>query len=427
MTRPEQASSYYAASANQAPEYPPLEGEIPADVCVVGAGFTGLSAALHLVERGYTVAVLEARRVGWGASGRNGGQMLVGYAPDMARTAKLVGPVDAKRLWRLGLEAVELVRQRVRRHGIRCDLKPGHMLAAAKSRHLDHLARMAALMSGSYGYDRLRLLARDEVALMLGSERFAGALLDSGGGHLHPLNYALGLAEAAATAGAQIFEASRVDRLDRDGAAATVQSARGAVKARYVVLAGNAYLGELVPAIRTRIMPVATYMIATEPLGEQRARQLIRDDICVSDSNFVLDYFRLSADHRMLFGGRVSYGRLAPPGLARAMRRTMLRTFPQLEEAGIDFVWGGNVAITANRLPHFGRLGSHVFFAHGYSGHGVALSGLAGKLIAEAIGGTAERFDVFSRIPHRRFPGGRALRTPILAAAMLYYRLRDLL
>ncbi len=427
MREPRHTPSYYAATANPSPDHPQLEGDADADVCVVGAGFTGLSTALHLAESGYRVIVLEAQRVGWGASGRNGGQLIVGYAPGMVRTGRLVGAEDARRLWRLGVEAAEVVRMRVARHDIRCDLKPGYMLAAAKPGHMEQLARAATLLGESFDYDKLRLVAAAELGEMLGTKRYAGGLMNYAGGHLHPLNYALGLARAATAAGARIFEASPVERLDGGPSRAVLRTAAGSVSADHVVLAGNAYLGRLAPSIRSRVMPVGTYMIATEPLGERRARELVRDDICVSDTRFVLDYFRLSADHRMLYGGRVSYTTLAPPDIGRAMRRTMLRTFPQLADARVDFAWGGNVAITANRLPHFGRLEGNVFFAQGFSGQGVALTSLAGKLIAEAIAGTAERFDVFARIRHRGFPGGPALGPALLAAAMLYYRLRDLM
>jgi gamma-glutamylputrescine oxidase len=288
------------------------------------------------------------------------------------------------------------------------------------------LAREAALVADAFGYPGMRLVGPEEVRTMVGSARFAGGLFDADAGHLHPLNYCLGLAEAALAAGARIFEASRVTRLDA-GAAPSLRTAGGLVRAGHVVLAGNAYMAGLAPAIERHILPIGTYILATQPLGEARARRLIPGDIAVSDSNFVLDYFRCSADHRLLFGGRVSYTGREPRDLAGVMRRRMLRTFPELTDVGVHSVWGGQVDITWNRMPDFGRIGPAVWYAQGFSGQGLALTTLAGALLAEAISGSMERFDLFARIPHRPFPGGLRLRRPLLALAMLWYRLRDLL
>lgn len=418
-------NSWYAATAHPAPERRALEDDHACDVCVVGGGYTGLSAALHLAERGYSVALLEAERVGWGASGRNGGQIVTGYNPSMSTLARWVGAEDARRLWELGEEAKSLLAERVERHAIDCDLRWGYLFAALKPRQDRELAAMEREWREDHGYGKARRVGRQEMRRLVASELYTGGLVDEGSGHLHPLNYALGLARAAEAAGVRIFEASRAVRIDR-GAAPVVHTAAGRVSARFVILAGNAHLGGLVPEIRSRIMPVATYILATEPLGEVRARSLIPSGFAVADVNFVLNYYRLTPDHRLLFGGGVSYSGRDAPGLAPRLRATMLRCFPQLADARTEHFWGGHVAITMNRTPHLGRVEPNILFAHGYSGHGVALSGLAGKLMAEAVAGTAERFDVFARIPHRRFPGG-PLRTPMLVTAMMWYRLRDLL
>lgn len=417
--------SWYADTAAPQPDLPALAGEITCDVCVVGGGYTGLSTALNLAERGYDVVLLEAARIGWGASGRNGGQIVSGYNASMATLEGWVGKDDARHLWQMAEEAKDIVRDRVTRHAIDCDLRWGYLLAALKRRQMAELAGHLEDW-GRYGYDRLRLVDREEIGSMVATTRYVGGLLDEGSGQIHPLNYALGLARAAREAGVRLFEGSRVERLET-GNVPAAHTGGGTVRARYLVLAGNAYLGSLIPELAGKIMPVATYILATEPLGADRARALIPSGLAVADINFVLNYYRLSPDHRMLFGGGVSYSGLDRPDLRTAMRRTMLRFFPQLQDARIDYCWGGHVAITANRTPHFGRIGPNTFFAHGFSGHGVALTGLAGKLMAEAVAGTAERFDVFARIPHRRFPGGRWLRTPTLVAAMTWYRLRDLL
>jgi gamma-glutamylputrescine oxidase len=424
MQRPQHVTSYYAATAIGAPDCPALEGPVEADVCVIGAGYTGVSTALNLAERGYSVVVLEAARIGWGASGRNGGQICSGYSPSMRKIAGWVGIEDAKRLWDMAEEAKAIIRDRVARHGIPCDLKPGYLLGAAKPQDLDELKAEIDLLHQRHGYNEARLVSRDDIRSLVATDIYHGGMYDAGGGHLHPLNYNLGLARAAITAGAKIFEGSRVERIDF-AARPTAHTASGSVTARHLVLCGNAYMGDLVPSIRRKIMPVGTYIATTQTLGDNRARALIPSDAAISDTKFVLDYYRLTADHRLLFGGRVSYTTLPPANLGQAMRRTMLSVYPELTDVTFERVWGGNVAITVERTPHIGRLGGNVYFAHGFSGMGVALTGVAGKVIAEAIAGTAERFDVFARLPHTTFHGGKLLRTPMLALAMLWYRMRD--
>lgn len=430
MTFPRHVRSWYADTANPHPEHPALDGALDealaCDVCVVGGGYTGLTTALELAERGYGVVLLEAERVGWGASGRNGGQVITGYNKSMGQIEARMGAADARLLWELGEEAKAQLRDRVERHGIRCSLTWGHVLAALKGRHMVELAGMERELRDGYGYTAARRLDRTQLAEFVRGRGYLGGLYDAGSGHLHPLNYALGLADACVAAGVRIFEDSRVLSI-ATGDAPEAVTARGRVRARFLVLAGNAYLGGLAPALAAKTMPVATYIIATEPLGAERAHALLPRDVAVSDMNFVLNYFRRTPDHRLLFGGGVSYSGRDLPGLEAGMRRKMLHVFPDLEGARVSHVWGGRVAITDNRLPHLGRLGPTTWFAHGYSGHGVALAGIAGRVIAEAVAGTAERFDVFARIPHRSFPGGRAFRTPALVLAMLWFRLRDLL
>jgi gamma-glutamylputrescine oxidase len=424
MQRPEHVPSYYAATAIGVPDCPTLSGSVEADVCVIGAGYTGISTALNLAERGYSVVVLEAARIGWGASGRNGGQICSGYSPSMRKIAGWVGVDDAKRLWNMAEEAKAIIRERVRRHDIPCDLKPGYLLGAVKPRDIPELQAEVELLVERHGYTAARLVGCDEIRSMVATDIYHGGVYDADGGHVHPLNYNLGLARAALAAGARIYEGSVVERI-AFGSNPIAHTAGGAVKARYVVLCGNAYMGDLVPSIRRKIMPVGTYIATTEALGDNRARALIPSDAAVSDTKFVLDYYRLTADHRLLFGGRVSYTTLPPANLTQAMRRTMLSVYPHLTDVSFEYVWGGNVAITVERTPHLGRIDGNVYYAHGFSGMGLALTGVAGKVVAEAIAGTAERFDVFARLPHTTFHGGKLLRTPMLALAMLWYRLRD--
>jgi gamma-glutamylputrescine oxidase len=420
-------ASYYAASARAAPERPALAGSAMADVCVVGGGIAGWSAALHLAERGFRVVLLEDHRIGWGASGRSGAQAIHGVAAGQGKLERLLGPAGARTVWDVSVEALALMRELIQRYSIDCDWTDGYMLAAVKERHVRELRAELTDLRTNYAYPSVRYLEREELRAVLDTDRYPGALYDSNSGHLHPLNYTLGLAAAAESRGAQIFEGTRAVSFQANGPSVRVVTAQGEVRARDLVLCGNVYLGDTAPSLTSKIMAVATYIVATEPLGQARARQLIANNAAVSDMNWVLDYFRRSADHRLLFGGRVNYSGLRSFDAPSATRARMLKVFPQLADVKIEYSWGGDVDITLNRAPHFGRLAPNVYFLQGFSGHGIALTGIAGKLVAQAIAGTAERFDVFARIPHGNFPGGAALRRPALVLAMLYYRLKDLL
>jgi gamma-glutamylputrescine oxidase len=422
----EHVESYYAASANPAPLREPLRGELSADVCVIGGGIAGCSTALHLAERGLRVVLLEGKRIAWGASGRSGGQALFGFAAGQDKLVAQVGRADAKRMFDISVEALDLLKERVARHAIDCDLHWGQMHVAIKPRHETELKAWQEELAADYGYTSLRWVARDEVRSLLATERYIGGLYDTRSGHLHPLNYTLGLAAAAENAGVLIHEDSQVVRLGH-GDTVTVHTAEGIVRAKHVALCCNAYMDELSPKLRARIMPVGTYIVATEPLGQAHIEVLMRENIGVTDVNWVLDYFRRSADHRLLFGGRVSYSGLDPLNTERATRARMLKVFPQLEDVKIEYAWGGYVDITMSRAPDFGRLAPNVYYLQGFSGHGIALTGMAGRLVAESIAGQAERFDLFTKLEHRDFPGGRALRTPALVLAMLWFRLKDLL
>lgn len=419
--------SWYAASTPPQPPRPALQGDVDTDICVIGGGIAGCSTALHLAERGYRVVLLEAHRVGWGASGRSGAQAIPGIACGQHKLQALVGDADARRIWDVSVEGLRLQRELIARHGIDCDLRTGQMHVAIKPRQERELREEVATLHGEYGYDSVRMVEREELRSILASDRYIAGTYDSAGGHLHPLKYTQGLAAAAERAGVRIFEDSRALAYARVAGTLEVTTATGRVRCRSLALCGNAWLGPFAPALSRKIMGVGTYIVATQPLGAERAAALIRNDAAVTDINWVIDYFRRSADHRLLFGGRVSYSGLDPLGTRRATRARMLAVFPQLADADIEHAWGGYVDITMNRAPHFGRLEPDVYFLQGFSGHGIALTGVAGKLLAEAIGGTAERFDLFARIPHRDFPGGAALRRPALVLAMLWYRMRDLL
>ncbi len=419
--------SYYSATASPDAALPALIGHASTEVCIVGAGIAGCSAALALRERGYAVRVLEAQRVGWGASGRSGGQAIAGLAIEQDRLEQIVGAPDARALWDLSLEALARLKERINRHAIECDWVDGYLLAALKPRQWAGLQHWQDELAGRYGYASTRLIGRDELGGILETQRYVGALFDANSGHLHPLRYTQGLARAALTAGAVIHEHSPVLDYRAEGARWRVRTAQGEIDCAQLLFAGNALLGPTVPALARRLMSVATYIVATEPLGAERATRLIANNAAVADTNWVLDYFRRSADHRLLFGGRVNYSGVDLRGIAPATYRRMLAVYPQLAGTRIDYAWGGLLDITLSRAPDFGRLAPNVYYLQGFSGHGMALAGLAGELVAEAMAGTAERFDVFARIPHREFPGGLLLRRPALVLAMLWYRLRDLL
>ncbi|MEW5944083.1 MAG: FAD-binding oxidoreductase [Pseudomonadota bacterium] len=422
--------SYYEATVTRPAASPSLAGSVAADVCVVGGGYAGLSAALELAQRGYSVALLEARQVGWGASGRNGGQALVGFgfAGQEAIEAQLPA-ADARRAWDITVEAMRLLHERIARHAIDCDYVSGQLTLAVNARKARVLDAWVNRVAAAYGYP-LQAIGAADLGNWIASERFHSGAFDPQSGHLHPLKYCLGLAAAARAAGVRLFENSAAIRIER-GDKPAVRTARGEVACRFAVLAGNVYISGygkgVAPELAPRIMPVGTYIVATEPMARERADALIRQRAAAFDTNLVLDYFRVTADNRMLFGGGESYGTATPVNLAGRMRRRMLAVFPQLADLAVPYVWGGFVDVTMNQAPDFGRLGSNIYYLQGFSGHGLALAGMAGRLAAEAIDGQAGRFDLLSRIRHRPFPGGEFLRTPALVLAMLYYRLRDLL
>jgi len=417
--------SYYAATAPQAPAFPPLAGDARCDVAIVGGGLAGLSAALDLAAAGRRVLLLEARQVGWGASGRNGGQAIHGLACDQDEIERQLGLDDARRVWAMSIEALDLLRQRIDRHAIDCDWQDGFLGVATSARKGAALAAWADRIESTYGYPLLRIPPAERQR-WIASARYHSGIHDPRSGHLHPLKYTRGLARAAAAAGARLCEQTAVQAL-RPGARPQLVTASGTVTADQVLLAGNVYLQGIAPALEARIMPAGTYIACSEPLPQALIDSLIPSRSAVCDTDFVLDYFRPTADRRLLYGGRVSYSTVTPRRLPERMRRRMVATFPQLGEVRVDFAWGGFVDITMNRAPDFGRSGGNVYHLQGFSGHGLALTGLAGRLVAEAMTGDASRFDVFARLRHRNFPGGRWLRMPTLVLGMAWYRLRDML
>jgi gamma-glutamylputrescine oxidase len=418
------AQSHYQASANRRISYPALQGDLAVDVAVIGGGFTGLSAALELATAGYRVALLEASHVGSGASGRNGGQICTGFSSGQAKLVRQLGAADARKCFEIAEESKRLIEQRIAQHDIETGLQWGYLHCATKPRQNEELKAWTEELAG-LGYDQCSMLNKAELEEKLGTRLYHGAMREARAGHFHPLNYCLGLADAAAKAGAVLFENSPVIDVDT-GAAPFVRTVHGKVSAQFLVLGGNAYLGKTVKPLYGRVMPVTSFIVTTEPLGANRAKALIRDNEAVADSNFILDYFRLTEDHRLLFGGAANYSTLEPADIGAFMKKRVVNVFPQLGDVAISHAWGGYIAITSNRVPDCGWLSPTCLYAHGYSGQGVALAGMYGKLMAEAIRGTAERFDLLARVKHLPFPGG-PIRTPMLVAAMLFYRLRDAL
>ena len=416
--------SYYAATAQHLDRFPAAQGALTCDVCVVGAGFMGLSTAYHLAQRGYDVVLLDAQRVGFGASGRNGGQVGIGQRLDQQELEGLVGDTHARLLWDIGVQAVDLVRALCTTDEVRTDFVDGVIHAAHRKRYHPHNRDYVAHMSTKYGYDKLHVLEPDECRHLVNSPAYHGGTLDLGSGHVNPLELVLGLARLAKKAGVCIFEQSKVTGIE-EGEPALVKTNAAAIKARFVVLGCNGYLGNMQRHVAQRVMPINNFIVSTAPMDPAAQEDLIRNNYAVADSKFVINYFRFSDDHRLLFGGTESYGYKFPADIAGAVRKPMTEIFPQLKDIAIDHAWGGTLGITMNRMPHYERIAGNILTLSGFSGSGVAMATLSGQIAAETIAGQAERFDIMAKVPTKTFPGGPAFRSPLLVLAMLWFSLRD--
>ncbi|MCP8883176.1 FAD-binding oxidoreductase [Devosia sp. XJ19-1] len=416
--------SYYAASRNIVRQPVTLAGQVEAEICVVGAGYSGLSAAISLAEHGFSVVVVEAAEVGWGASGRNGGQVVNGLNASLGTIQRRYGDATANFVGGLLQEGAGIIYDRIARYGIDCDLRRGNIYAAYTPKHMDELRAKQALWR-THGMDDHELLDQHQIRQHIGSDVYCGGMIDRSGGHMHPLNLALGEAAALESLGGRIFEHSPVTRVEQDATGATVHTASGRIKAKTALVCGNAYLGNVVPELTARVMPVSTQMMATEPLGEERARALLPTGMCVEDVRYILDYFRLSADHRLIFGGGVVYGGTDPADVEAKLRPNMDKVFPQLKDVRVDYAWSGNFALSFSRVPQLGRLGKNVYFAHGYSGHGITGSHLFGRILGEAVRGDMTRFDTFASLPWIPFPGGRMFRAQYSTLGSWWYALKD--
>ncbi|MDQ7777657.1 NAD(P)/FAD-dependent oxidoreductase [Paracoccus aminovorans] len=416
--------SYYAASANPAPLRPQLQGLHETEICVLGAGYSGLSTALHLAEKGHQVTVIEGARIGWGASGRNGGQIVNGLNASLQTIQARYGQDTARFVAGLVMEGGDIIRERVATYGIDCDLKPGNVFAALTGAHLRELEERWTLWRG-YGIDSQQMLDAGQMQAHVASDRYVGGMIDHKGGHMHPLNLALGEAAALESLGGTVFEMSPVVSVDHQAPRPSLKTAQGEIRAQVLVLCGNAYLGHVVPTLENRVMPVSTQIMATEPLGAERAAALMPSDVCIEDVRYILDYYRMSADKRLLFGGGTVYGGADPSDIKAKLWGNMLKVFPQLGTVRIDYAWSGNFALSFSRVPQMGRIGANTYFAHGYSGHGVTGSHTFGRILAEAIHGDSSRFDTFAAVPWIPFPGGRTFRVPYSMIGSWWYGLRD--
>lgn len=416
--------SWYASTTNRlVPTLGALRGEINCDVCVIGAGFTGLSAALELSKKGYSVTLIEAESVAFSASGRNGGHLIRGYSKSPSVLAAHSSPESAKLMCDLTLESLDLILARIKEYKIDCDLKFGHVTAALNDQHAAGLKEDIEEWA-KVGHPDLKYLNKDETQAFVKGKDYIAGLFDPRGAHFHPLNYALGIAQAAQGMGCKIYDKTPALSV-QPGNPATVQTPQGSVKAKFVVLGGYVdFKG--IESVNRKVIAATAHMIATEPLGAL-ADKIMPQKVAVTDANFIMNYFRLSHDGRLLFGGNCNYSGLDYPGQSLILKKRMTDIFPELSDARIDYCWGGPLDITMNRMPHFGRIAPNIFYAHGFSGHGIILSNMAGKLMAEAIGGMTERFDVFTKIKHLPFVGGDLLKRPLFVLGMTWYRLRDML
>ena len=417
--------SYYAATTNFLGPFSNLKENISCDVCIVGGGYTGLSSAVALSELGYDVVLLEAHRVGFGASGRNGGQVSSGQRWNQTKLVRHFGYEIAEKLWFVGEAAKKQVADLIKKHKIECEFCEGIIHAELKKKNIADLEKEVKFINSAYGYNKVEVLDQQSIKRFLGTDKYIAGTIDRGAGHLHPLKYAIGLAKAARDGGVRIFEKTRVVDIKAQDPITLVTKEKNMVRAKKLVMACNGYIGDLLPKIYSRVLPINNFIVATEPLDSKMARSLIKGNFAVADSKFVVNYYKISSDKRLIFGGGENYRYRFPNDIKSKVRKSMLEIYPQLSEIKIDYAWGGTLAVTMTRLPDFQRLNANVYSASGYSGQGVALASLAGKIIAESIKGESKKFDLMSSLPTPIFPGGRFMRWPIMVLGMLSFKLRD--
>ncbi|CAI8318750.1 MAG: Gamma-glutamylputrescine oxidoreductase [Porticoccaceae bacterium UBA1117] len=417
----EHAPSYYAASVNWQTDYPQLEGDLNVDVVIVGAGFSGVATAVELCERGYKVALVESNRIGWGATGRNGGQIIGGYGSDPSAFSSSIGSEGVKIVESMGSECVQIIKERIEKYNIDCDLKWGYCEVGLKKRHLKSYREWAAEDSA------IQILDQNEIKEYVNSDLYLGGYYREDWGHIQPLNLCIGEAKAAEVMGAKIFEQTQITRITY-GENPAVHTDKGSIRANHVILCGNAYMGNLVPYLDARVLPATSCIIATEPLSDEQLQQTMVRDVAVCDSRTALDYYRLSADKRLLFGGLSNYTGLEPSNVQAIMHAKMTKVFPSLKNTRIDYSWSGSMGISVRRMPQIGRIkNSNVLYISGYSGHGVAPTHMTGRILAEAVDGDTHRFDLMNKMFHLPWPGGKLLRRPAMAVGMMWYKMLDVI
>ena len=418
-------NSYYAATANQNLSFDQLSSNIRTQVCVIGGGFTGLNTAINLAKKDYDVVLIESEKIGWGASGRNGGQLISGFSFSDHFENKGIES-DIQQMWLLGAKSADLVRERISEFSIECDLKDGFIDVATNRKHMDDLIDRCAEWKQCGYHHQLELVDEIHVKKYVNSDAYVGGLIDTGSGHIHPLNLCLGEAKAALELGVQIYENTNAVEIKK-GSPAKVLTENGSIEADYIVIAANAYIGSLNKKLRRMVMPAASCIIATEPLSDELVAKLMPSDMAVCDQNTILDYYRLSADKRMLFGGRFNYSGKIPSDdrIKVEIKKRMVSVFPELAETKVDYAWSGNVAVSLKKIPQLGRLDDNIFYSQGYSGHGVAPTHMAAKVIADAVNGEDEILNLLSSVKHIQLPGGKWFSSPATAIGMMYYQLMD--
>ena len=417
--------SYYAATANQKLSFDQLRSNIKTQICVIGGGFTGLNTAINLAKKGYEVVLIESEQIGWGASGRNGGQLISGFSFSDHFEKKGIED-DIKNMWQLGAKSADLVRERISEFSIECDLKDGFIDVATNRKHMDDLINRCSEWNDSGYHHELRLVDEIQVKKYVNSEAYVGGLIDSGSGHIHPLNLCLGEAKAASELGVVIYENTNAIEVS-EGSPVKVLTGNGSIEADSIVIAANAYIGGLNKKLRRMVMPAASCIIATEPLSDETAEKIMPSDMAVCDQNTILDYYRLSADKRMLFGGRFNYSGKIPSDdrIKIEIKKRMVSVFPELSDIKVDYAWSGNVAVSLKKIPQLGRIDKNIFYSQGYSGHGVAPTHMAAKVIADAVDGDHEILNLLSSVQHIQLPGGKWFSSPATAIGMMYYQLKD--
>lgn len=416
-------NSWYQDSVGERPQYPALDCSVQTDVAIIGGGFTGLQAAYNLARLGVSVVLIEGNRFGDGASGRNGGQLGTGQRAWPDELEAELGFERSKALFDMAENAKHYLLDFAEQHGIDIEYMPGQLNVAHKANYGSEYRRSAEIMATRYDYPHIAFMDRDETRERLGSKRYHCGVRDTGTGHIHPLKLLVGLAKVAAKAGARLCEMTPASAIRQAGGKTMIDTPRGTITADRLLIATNAYIGNLEPVTASHVMPIRSFIGATVPLDKFPA--IIPGSEAVADSRFVVRYFRKSRDGRLLFGGREAYTADSPRDISSHIRRQIAEIYPSLADIEMTHAWGGSVGITMPRKPFARDVLPGVTSLAGYSGHGVMLSNYCGKMYADTVAGNARELDVLKDLKIPAFPGGARLRKPLLFLALTWYALRD--